>query len=317
MATAYLDAGTRLRQAREQAGVPIEALAATLKVPVQRLQALEAGAYEALPDATFTRALALSVCRALKIEPAPVLAALPSGEAPRLTPSSGDLGAPMPRKEAAPAFANPPAARRRRWPWALAAGLLVAALLVGLWPDEEGAWLALSPSSEPEGSTDLSSSGGQDPAPALAAALPPAKQDQGRQSASSAGGSVGTSAPATPSGQAVSVTTPAADGPGAAAQAAPGSASVQTAAVPAPTQSGGGGALVLRTSATSWIQVTGSSGRVWLQRNVQPGETLRFDDDLPLAVVVGRADATTVEVRGRPLDLTLMARNNVARFEVR
>ena len=69
--------------------------------------------------------------------------------------------------------------------------------------------------------------------------------------------------------------------------------------------------------APSWIQVIGASGRVWLQRSLQPGEDVRFDEDLPLAVTVGRADATEVVVRGQPFDLGPMTRNNVARFEIR
>ena len=42
-----------------------------------------------------------------------------------------------------------------------------------------------------------------------------------------------------------------------------------------------------------------------------------FSSDLPLAVVVGRADETVVTVRGQALDLAPLTRNNVARFEVR
>ncbi|MGQ9725249.1 MAG: DUF4115 domain-containing protein, partial [Tepidimonas sp.] len=75
--------------------------------------------------------------------------------------------------------------------------------------------------------------------------------------------------------------------------------------------------LELRVRAASWIQVTGASGRVWLQRSLQPGEAVRVDEDLPLAVVVGRADATDVSVRGQPFDLAPVTRNNVARFEIR
>ncbi|MCS6811732.1 MAG: DUF4115 domain-containing protein [Tepidimonas sp.] len=280
-----VDAGAQLRQARERAGLHIATLAATLKVPVQRLQALEAGAYDALPDATFTRALALSVCRALKIDPAPILAALPAGPAPRLTPASGDLATPMPREGLAPAFAAVSSgASARRWSAWLASGLLVAAAL---------AWWLLPPRLD-------------DPASASAAVSEPV-------AAPAAGGSVTESA-----------STAAAAVSGAAATGGPGPAApvrLAEAAPPPPVPeapaAAASAALMLRTTAASWVQVTGASGRVWLQRNVQPGETLRFDEDLPLTVVVGRADATVVEVRGQSLDLGKLARNNVARFEVR
>jgi cytoskeleton protein RodZ len=72
-------AGAALRRAREARGLHIAALAATLKVPQSKLEALEGDRYKELPDATFARALARSMCRALKIEAEPVLAMLPRG----------------------------------------------------------------------------------------------------------------------------------------------------------------------------------------------------------------------------------------------
>ena len=55
--------GGLLREARQASGLHIAALAAALKVPVSKLEALESDNYEALPDAVFVRALASSVCR--------------------------------------------------------------------------------------------------------------------------------------------------------------------------------------------------------------------------------------------------------------
>ncbi|MEK9689543.1 MAG: helix-turn-helix transcriptional regulator, partial [Burkholderiaceae bacterium] len=66
-----------LQQARLAAGVEIEPLAAVLKVSVRKLQALEAGELNNPSEMTFTRALAASVCRQLRIEPGPVLNAWP------------------------------------------------------------------------------------------------------------------------------------------------------------------------------------------------------------------------------------------------
>lgn len=70
-------AGALLRAARERQGLHIAALAASIKVTPRKLEALEADRYDELPDLAFTRALAQSVCRALKIEAEPVLALLP------------------------------------------------------------------------------------------------------------------------------------------------------------------------------------------------------------------------------------------------
>ena len=56
-------------RAHGKAAIPI--------VPVERLKALEEDRWDALPDLVFARALAQSVCRQLKIEPGPVLSAMP------------------------------------------------------------------------------------------------------------------------------------------------------------------------------------------------------------------------------------------------
>ena len=67
MPGAVLDksAGTMLREAREAVGLHVGALAVSLKVPVKKLEALEADDLEQLPDAVFARALAATVCRTL------------------------------------------------------------------------------------------------------------------------------------------------------------------------------------------------------------------------------------------------------------
>ncbi len=84
-APAGVSAGAVIRRAREQAGVHIAALAVSLKVPVKRLEALEADRYDQLPDLVFARALALSLCRSLKLDPERVLPLLPQGPAQKLS----------------------------------------------------------------------------------------------------------------------------------------------------------------------------------------------------------------------------------------
>ena len=63
-------AGSLLRLAREANGLHIAALAVSIRVPVKKLEALEANRLDELHDPVFIRALAALVCRALKIEPA-------------------------------------------------------------------------------------------------------------------------------------------------------------------------------------------------------------------------------------------------------
>ncbi|MBC7941653.1 MAG: helix-turn-helix domain-containing protein, partial [Chitinophagaceae bacterium] len=73
-------AGALLRSARERQGLHIAALAAAIKVAPRKLDALENNRWHELPDATFTRALAQTVCRSLKIDAKQVLDLLPAVE---------------------------------------------------------------------------------------------------------------------------------------------------------------------------------------------------------------------------------------------
>ena len=75
--------------------------------------------------------------------------------------------------------------------------------------------------------------------------------------------------------------------------------------------------VVFKTSGPSWVEVTDASGQVTLRRTMAAGESVGTAGNLPLAVVVGRADATQVSVRGQPLNLGPLSRDNVARFEVK
>jgi len=88
-------AGALLRQAREAAGLHVATLAANLKVPVRKVEALEEDQYEQLGDVVFVRALASSICRTLKIDPQPVLQRLPQTASPRLVQEGEGINAPF------------------------------------------------------------------------------------------------------------------------------------------------------------------------------------------------------------------------------
>ncbi len=281
---------TGLREAREQAGLHLVALAAMLKVPVQRLEALEAGRYHELPDMTFARALASSVCRVLKIDPQPVLAALPGAASSRLGEPVGSLSTPMPGSARIP-FSQPSSGMgERRVSWVQALALLVVVVAVTLW------FLLPERSTPPAVATVESPVAVAVPAepsvPAPVVVEPPAVANAAP---------VATAPQPSPSlPPAVAINTPQSPAPEPATPAAPADGVVQ-----------------LKATQASWVQVTGASGRVLVQRGLQPGELVAFSTDLPLAVVIGRADGVEVTVRGTALALGPMTRNNVARFEVK
>lgn len=264
-----LTSGAMLRQAREALGMDIELLAAVLKVPVRKLEALEADRFDLLPDTVFTRALASSVCRSLKIDPVPVLDSLPHSSALRLKVYEPGINVPF-----RSAGSGPLALLWDQLP--KPAVVAVTALLVGVlvllfFPfgthtelvvnGKSGASVVTTPAVTP---APVLTTSEKVPSPA---ALP----------------IVGTDEPVT-----------------------------QVAGSGATT-----GVVVFSASAMSWVEVVDSAGVVQLRRNIAANEVVGVSGALPLSVVVGRSDTTLVQVHGKPFDLLSVARDNVARFEVK
>ncbi|MDQ7972673.1 MAG: helix-turn-helix domain-containing protein [Rhodocyclaceae bacterium] len=285
-----MSAGDMLRQAREAHGLHVEMVAAALKVPPQKLEALEADDIDALPDPVFARALAASVARALRIDPAPVLAKLPGAPQAALAEADRSMSGNIRQHPHRGAGRQPQGRLLPRPLLALVAVLLIGAAAVFWLPqsvfDGAGAWLAKL--------TD-------------------------RPGASSAGASSeGAAAPAAPPGTVVESVVAAAAPTSAAAPATEAAPSAPVAA-PEPVASAAGDVLVLTAArGESWITVSEAGGKVLLRRLVASGETVKLSGSLPLSVVVGRASNVDVLVRGKAFDLAPLARSGgVARFEVK
>ena len=290
----FASAGTLLRQAREAAGLHIGALSVALKVPVRKLEALEADQFDQLPDAVFARALASSVCRNLKIDPSPILERLPGQVMPDLqldSRTSDRTNLHPPR-----ALWNAPLlARIPRPVLGVALALVLAAAGLLLLPD--------SITQPPEAVAPMSAPTPQ-PAPVSTTAETPAAAPATEASAATPVLAVPAALPASLSAPVVPATVAAP----AAAVAAP-VAAASAAAGPAP--------LALKARGASWVEVTDAAGTVQLRRILQPGEAANVSGATPLSVVVGRADAIEVQVRGQAFDLAPLARDNVARFQIK
>jgi cytoskeleton protein RodZ len=74
--------------------------------------------------------------------------------------------------------------------------------------------------------------------------------------------------------------------------------------------------LVFKARGSTWIEVTDAKGTVLLRRTLAAAEAAEVLGDLPLVVVVGRADHTDVWVRGVLFSLETHTQDNVARFKV-
>lgn len=284
---ANVSAGASLRQVRESAGVHIDALAGALKVPVAKLYALEADDYAAFPDAVFMRALASSMCRALKVDAAPVLALLPQG-APIQLPPDRAINASFKDSGRRPGRGGSLEQPKSRLLGIAVGVLLVAALVIAFLPmgsggKDEGVALVLSRSPSQAGVHESAA-------------------EQASQEAVPADGAVAQEAPA----QVTSA-------PVAAVPAAGADETAKTEAEAALPE----GVLVIRAHKESWVQVRNGAGKVVLQKALAAGDSYSAEGDPPWRVVIGRADAIEVVVRGQPMDLKAVSRENVARFEVK
>lgn len=293
-----------LREAREAAGLQLASLSATLKVPVERLQALEEGRYQDLPNLTFARALASSVCRALKIDPAPVLQGLPQGGEVKLgSDRPVQASAIVPSRQG---MFRLPAAFQLGAPLLLSLLVLVLAVALWWWLPQRDAEMAS------EGEADAAAS--EPPVPTLVSEEPvpvPAAAGSPLAAPPVVVEPVAAPVPAAPLVPAAPATP--------AAPAAPVSSAPAASITPVATAQSAQAQprLQLRARATTWVQLKDGAGKELQQRTLQPGQTLDYDGELPLQVVLGRASGVDVIVRGQVFDTSAYAPNKVARFEVK
>jgi cytoskeleton protein RodZ len=309
-------AGQLLRQAREAAGVDLPALALALKVSVKKLESLESDRLDLLPDAVFVRALASSVCRALKIDAAPVLAQLPQSVTPRLDYDESGLNTPF---HTPGDVAKTPFLDRLSRPMVLAAlAVLMGALVLIFFPSTEqraeiGAIVARAPAAPTEPAPALAPAAPAAPAPVAIAPVAPAPA----KAPVAAVREVPAPTPVKPAAPIAQPEAAPIPRPAPVAVAAPQAAPV-AAEAPAPRKKlASSGVIVFKTSGPSWIEVTDGRGAIQLSRMVEPGEPVGASGPLPLNVTIGRADVTEVLVRGKPFPLDDVTRGGVARFEVK
>jgi len=277
-------AGALLKAARERQGLHIAALAAAIKVTPRKLDALENDRWDELPDATFARALAQTVCRTLKIDARPVLDLLPQVGSGALEAGIGGLNEPF---HGRPGHDDPPPGGAAVRPLVLAALVLMAAALVvyflppGLW--SPGPTVAASAPTVVTVPTPVELAGS-----AVAAAA----------SAVAEAAAVETAAASPPAGETVF--------------SAPPPEAVASDAAPA-----AAGLVRLRTAEASWVDARDGAGQVLLSRTVLPGESVGLDGSLPIRLVIGNAAVTQLVFRGQAIDLAPSTRENVARVELR
>lgn len=283
-------AGALLRAAREAQGLHVAALAVAMKVPVKKLEALEADHLDQLVDLVFVRALASGVCRALKIDAAPILEKLPRPPTPRLD---------RPERAVNASFTVPNQSRSFALPEFLAKPAVIGVIVLVLGA---GVLLLLP---------DSFSSLGRPETPRQ-----PMVSEPVAVSADTSGGSVVSTPTILPgAAQSADAATSPEPLPDTSQPAVAGKPDIS---VNTPDIAGSAnGLVVFKVRSSSWVEVTDVKGIVQLRKTLQAGEKAGASGDLPLSVVIGRADVTEVEVRGKPFALDTVTKENVARFEVK
>ena len=275
-------AGGMLRQARQAQGLHIAALAAAIKVVPRKLELLESDQFDQLPDATFTRALAQTVCRTLKIDAAPILALLPPPKGHRLEQVAEGLNTPFHER---PGHLVPKEWASLGSPVVWIVGVIAAMTLAVYTVPAE--WLRY---------------------PSAAVTRPrPATTDIVPAAVVPAAAVAPTAAPALAS---------ASNSPSAPSPAAAASEPVASVAPDAVAAAAASGVLQFRTTAQSWVEVTDARGQSLISRVLQPGENVGIDGVPPLKVRIGNVNGTQVTFKGMPVELA-KSRDNLARLELK
>lgn len=285
-------AGALLRQARQSQGLDIDTLAALLKVPVQKLQALEKDQFDQLLDPVFARALASSLCRILKLDPAPVLQRLPAIAAFKVRSQNRGINAPFRARSGGHGASMWSHISRPVVLVGLA--LLLGALVLIFLPAIQQEIARF----KPEGQGSASQSELVEP---VSITTPVTTQVMVNSGVSGIASTPPVDQPLPPAEVQAFVSTPAA----------------VPASLPLVNAADANAAVTFSATAESWVKVTDAKGVVVLNRALRAGESAGASGALPLAAVIGRADAIQVQVRGQAFALGSVTKNNVARFEVK
>ena len=319
-ALAQPSAGALLKQAREASGLHIAALAVLLKVPVKKLEALESDRLDLLPDAVFVRALASSVCRTLKIDATVILARLPQSHVPKLIYQGTGINEPFRSPGDGP---GPSVWAQVSRPAVLAGLILMLGALVLIFlpaiktgitefrPELVGAKTTSIQSEIASPRTEV----GDAPLVPLTTLATNIVSSGPAPDSRTTLATVAIAATSLAAKTSVTVTASSPLPTSASKHISAGTFSptfVVTANSPAASD------VVIFTAKTeSWVEATDAKGQVVLRRTLAAGEAVGAAGALPLKVIVGRANATQVEIRGKAFDVMAIAKDNVARFEVK
>jgi cytoskeleton protein RodZ len=285
---------------REAAGLSLDTVAQQLKLAPRQVKALEENDFTHLPGRTFVRGFIRNYARLVRIDPEPVLAALP--DASGAGAGTGSL-APTPE-----AMGELPAESYRETHWARWLIPLAMVAIVGATAYYEVLRPRLEAARDAAKATAAVRTPEATPAPSPPVVAPPA-------------------APASPTDGVTAhtvtlpnplqpVETPRSEAP------SPDRSPSKEAATPASGAEGGASTatappIVIDFRGASWVQVKDGTGAIVLSLTGSPGTSQVVAGAPPFDVVIGNIDAVSVTFQGRPVDLSAYAKQNVARMTLK
>ncbi|WP_052810973.1 helix-turn-helix domain-containing protein [Pandoraea vervacti] len=320
--------GAQLAALREKRGMSIEDVSARLKVSVQKLKRLEAGEWDALPEMPFIQGVVRSYARMVGGDPEPMIESLRRVGGPASV--AIDIPQPQAGQPSIPKspvrFRSPVAASQAKWPWALAALVVIAAAAWYFGNSHKSGRGATEPAELASAAAAQGAADGAEPAsqPVVADAngTPPGADGANVANASNIGNTESTVNSASASA--------AAAGPGLIAAVDPthvvaGIASAATASAAAPVAPAdtkassvgapGNGRIALRLKADSWVEVRSKDGKVLFSQLMRAGAEQDITGDAPFKIVVGNvAGVESLEFNGKPVEIKSRNAGNVARL---
>lgn len=319
--TPLVPAGAQLAALREERGWSTEQIANQLNLANRQIQALEADNYAALPGMVIVRGFIRSYAKVLKVDPAPILAAIVDGPAAPsvLPPERSPLSASF-------SEAKLSASTSRRFSFKVMVGVAVlAALGLLIFGGQRMGWIPVTPASAPSGieekltlaepaeiqsaavietvearpETVETSLPMKDLSPPVSAAKPPA-----------AAVPVLESKPSAPVAPVIAAQ------PLAVAQPAPApvpAGKVVAAAVPVDSKN----ALAIKARQDSWVEIRRADDTVLFSRLLKAGSAEVIGINEPVSIVIGNAAGVDMTLRGAPVDVVAGNTSNVARLNLK
>jgi cytoskeleton protein RodZ len=315
--------GEILRAAREKAGYSLSDISAQTKINEKQLEAIESGDVGRLPPETFAKAFIKSYCKALKMDPAPIIMSFGFSESsakPKVArPGQGEGARAEPFEPKMPSsskrlsslnFDRKSGKKSLSYGIVLAALAIMAVFYIPVFMANQEAETVDAEVIEPN----------EAPATAIVTDTPVDAQAEAPADGSVAlplDGTPGTTGdtPIFPALQQPSAVEPAA--PAAAPVAPPAAATPSAESQPvAPSPVAGQGVLKFNFQEQSWVTVRDANDQVLISQLNDSGSSLEVRGQGPFKLIVGNAKAVTVSSNGKPVDLSTSIRGEVARVTV-